>query len=163
MLDSRRLLLLVLIPLLLCQAAWGKPAVLDVRLGRHPAATRLVVELSGPTAYRVGLLASPTRLYVELPPADIRVRRLPSGRGLVRSLALGSANGLSRLTARLAGPVKFVRVDLIRGAEDGASRRLVIDLASATAAEFASVLTAGPIDSNPSLVVAGPSAPLPAQ
>jgi N-acetylmuramoyl-L-alanine amidase len=159
MLDSRRLLLVVLIPLLLCQAAWGKPAVLDVRLGRHPDATRLVIELSGPTAYRVGLLASPNRLYVELPPADIRVRQLPSGRGLVRSLALGSANGLSRLTARLAGPVKFVRVDLIRGAEDGASRRLVIDLAPATAAEFGSVLTAGPIDSRPSLVVAGPSAP----
>jgi N-acetylmuramoyl-L-alanine amidase len=162
MLDSRRLLLLVLIPLLLCHAAWGKPAVLDVRLGRHPGATRLVIELSGPTAYRVGLLASPTRLYVELPPADLLLHQLPPGRGLVRSLALGPANGLTRLTARLAGPVKFARVALIRGAEDGALRRLVIDLAPATAGEFGSVLTAGPIDSSPSLVVAGPSTSPPA-
>jgi len=158
MFDSRRLFLFLLLPLLLCQAAWAKPAVLDVRLGRHPDVTRLVIELSGPTAYRVGLLASPDRLYVELPPADLRLHQLPAPRGLIRSLSFAAADGLTRLTARIDGPVKFARVGLILGAAPG-SRRLVIDLAPATAGEFGAVLTAGPIDSNPSLVVAGPSAP----
>lgn len=54
-----RFLILVLAPLLLCQAAWAKPAILDIRLGQHPGSTRIVVELSEATAYRVGLLAGP--------------------------------------------------------------------------------------------------------
>src|ERR1700748_965686 len=115
MFDSRRLFLFLLLPLLLCQAAWAKPAVLDVRLGRHPDVTRLVIELSGPTAYRVGLLASPDRLYVELPPAELRQHQLPAPRGLIRSLSFAAADGLTRLTARLDGPVKFARIGLILG------------------------------------------------
>jgi N-acetylmuramoyl-L-alanine amidase len=158
MLDSRRFLLMLLFPLLLCQAAWGKPAILDIRLGRHAEMTRLVLELSQPEAYRVGLLASPTRLYVELPDSDWHSGQLPAVRGLIRSLAVRSDGGMTRLTARLGRPVKLRSIDLIGGSAGSLSRRLVIDLLPATSGEFAQALGAGPLDSNPPLVVAGPPA-----
>src|SRR5690242_20840612 len=57
-------LIFLLASLLLCPAAWAKPGILDVRLGQHPGSTRIVVELSETTAYRVGLMAGPPRLYI---------------------------------------------------------------------------------------------------
>jgi N-acetylmuramoyl-L-alanine amidase len=159
--DSRRFFLILLFPLLLCQAAWGKPAILDIRLGRHAEMTRLVIELSQPGAYRVGLLASPSRLYVELPESDRYRGQLPAMRGLIRTLAVRSEGGLTRLTATLGRPVKLHSIDLIHGSAGSLSRRLVVDLLPATSGEFAQALAAGPLDSTPSLVVAGAPAAAP--
>ncbi|HEY2112178.1 MAG TPA: hypothetical protein VGH25_10680, partial [Dongiaceae bacterium] len=82
MLDSRRWFLFLLALCLLSRGAWAEEAILQIRLGLHTDATRIVLDLAEPTAYRVGLLASPNRLYIELPPAALPAG-LPHGRGLV--------------------------------------------------------------------------------
>src|SRR5215813_2219650 len=153
MLDSRRWLW-ILLACLLSKGAWAGESVTGIRLGLQPETTRIVLDLSQPTAYRIGLLASPERLYLELPPCSF-LAALPAGRGLVRNLALSKESGLVRLVANLAGPVTLVRVDLIPGTGDGLSRRLVVDVHSATGVEFAEALSAGPVDSSPPIVLDG--------
>ena len=152
MLDSRRWWLVLLGLCLLSRGAWAGEAILNIRLGLQPEATRIVLDLSEPSAYRVGLLASPPRLYVELPSAATPAG-LPHGRGLVRSLALGGESGLTRIVADLKGPAKIIKADLIFGTGDAQSRRLVVDIAPAGGSDFAEALIAGPIDSSPPIVV----------
>src|SRR5438034_9052613 len=99
--ESRQLILafIILALCLLGERAWGEEAVLGVRLGLHPdGTTRLVLDLAEPTPFRVGLLAAPNRLYIELPSQGAS-GELPKGRGLIRRLSLGSATGLVLLTA----------------------------------------------------------------
>ncbi len=157
-----RLLILLLAPLLLCQAAWAKPAILDVRLGQHPGSTRIVVELSEATAYRVGLLAGPPRLYIELPEADWQGQRLPRVVGQVSSLSmLNTGTGVTRLTAGLKGNATIGSVVLIAGSSGGNSRRLVIDLVPAATGDFNAAVLGSPIDSIPPLVVTSMAANTP--
>jgi N-acetylmuramoyl-L-alanine amidase len=152
MLDSRRWWLLLLALCLFPQAVWAGEAILNIRLGLQPDATRIVLDLSEPTAYRVGLLASPPRVYIEIPPAAAPAV-LPLGRGLVQSVTLAGDSGLVRVVAYLKGPVKVTKADLIFGTGDGNSRRLVVDVSPASGLDFADALTAGPIDSNPPIVL----------
>lgn len=154
MLDSCRWWLVLLALCLLPQGARAGESILNIRLGLQPDATRIVLDLSEPTAYRVGLLASPPRLYIELPPAATPAA-LPLGRGLVQSLALTGGAGLVRVVVLLKGPVKVAKADLIFGTGDANSRRLVVDVAPASGLDFADALTAGPIDSNPPIVLSG--------
>ncbi len=163
MYASCRWAILLLAPLLLCQAAWAKPAILDIRLGVHPGSTRIVVELSEPAAYRIGLLGSPPRLYIELPESDWRGARLPRVLGQVTTLAMTTKDGITKLTAGLRNPAKIAAATLIAGTTDGQSRRLVVDLLPAAASDFASALMAGPIDSNPPLVIANIATSAPPQ
>jgi N-acetylmuramoyl-L-alanine amidase len=146
--------ILLLAPLLLYQAAWAKPAIMAVRLGLHPGSTRIVMELSEPAAYRVGLLAGPPRIYIELPESDWLGARLPGVLGQIASLSMTTNGGITKLTAGLRGNARIAAVALIGGSEGGQSRRLVIDLSPATAIDFSAAVMAAPIDSNPSLVVA---------
>src|SRR5581483_4533534 len=159
MLDSRRSLLVLLCGCLLSSGAWARETVVGVRLGLQPDATRVVLDLSGPTPYRVGLLASPSRLYIELPNSDPPAA-LPNGRGLVRRLSFDTDSGLLRLLATLGGPVKITKADLIPGTAGDRSRRLVVDLSPASGQDFAEALAAGPIDSNPPIVLEADSAGL---
>jgi N-acetylmuramoyl-L-alanine amidase len=156
MLDSRRWWW-VLLACLLSKGAWAGESLIGIRLGLQPEATRIVLDLSGPIPYRIGLLASPDRLYIELPPCTVPAV-LPTGRGLVRSLALSQESGLVRLVVNLAGPVTLMRADLIPGTGDALSRRLVVDVHSATGTEFADALSAGPVDSDPPIVLDGSGA-----
>jgi N-acetylmuramoyl-L-alanine amidase len=154
MLDSRRWWLVLLALCLLSRGAWAGEAILNVRLGLQVDATRIVLDLLEPTAYRVGLLASPPRLYIELPPAAVPAA-LPHGRGLIQSLALSGDSGLVQVIAYLRGPAKLTRADLIFGTGGASSRRLVVDVAPASGPDFAEALSAGPIDSNPPIVLGG--------
>ena len=126
MYGLRRWAFLLLAPLLLCQAAWAKPAILDVRLGIHTKSTRIVVELSQAAAYRVGLLAGPPRLFIELPESDLAGNGLPSGRGEVTGLTIANGQGLTKLVAGLRGNAKIDAVSLIAGTKGVQSRRLVV-------------------------------------
>src|SRR5476651_1866027 len=157
-----RLAILLLAPLLFSQAAWAKPAILDIRLGIHPGSTRIVVELSEPAAYRVGLLAGPPRLYIELSESDWQGPRLPGVVGQIRSLAMTTNGGITRLTADLRGNAKIGSLTLIAGSAGGQTRRLVVDLLPAAATEFSAAVMAAPIDSNPPLVVASMASAVPA-
>src|SRR5262245_13774109 len=131
MLDSRRsLLIFALLALQLALGrAWAGEAILGIRLGLHPdGSTRLVLDLAEPSAYRIGLLAAPDRLYIELPSAE-PPGSLPGARGLIRGLSLAREPGLLRLVAQLSGPIRLTKADLIPGTAGGPSRRLVVDLA----------------------------------
>jgi N-acetylmuramoyl-L-alanine amidase len=154
MLDSRRWLLFLLALCLLSRGAWAEEAILQIRLGLHTDATRIVLDLAEPTAYRVGLLASPSRLYIELP-ATALPPGLPRGRGLVQGLTFSSDSGLLRLIAILNGPVTVTKADLIPGSGGAVSRRLVVDVSPASGPDFAAALGNGPIDSNPPIVLGG--------
>src|SRR5215470_19326817 len=125
MIDSRRWWLVLLVFCLLCHGAWAEETIGRIRLGLQPESTRIVLDLSEPTAYRVGLLADPDRLYIELPPAVVTAA-LPQGHGLVRSLTLSQGAGLLRLVAYLKAPVTVARADIIPGAGTSTSRRLVV-------------------------------------
>ena len=157
-----RLLILLLAPLLLCQAAWAKPAILDVRLGQHPGSTRIVVEMSEATAYRVGLLAGPPRLYIELPEADWQGPHLPKVVGQIASLSmLNTGTGVTKLTAGLKGNATIGSVVMIAGSAGGSTRRLVIDLLPAATGDFNAAVLGSPIDSIPPLVVTSMAANTP--
>jgi N-acetylmuramoyl-L-alanine amidase len=157
MLDSRRWLLLLLALCLLSRGAWAEEAILQIRLGIHTDATRIVLDLAEPTAYRVGLLASPNRVYIELPAAALPAA-LPQGRGLVQGLSFSSDSGLLRLVAVLKEPVTVTNADLIPGSGGALSRRLVVDVTPASGPDFAAALGNGPIDSNPPIVIGGAEA-----
>jgi len=145
MLRIRRCLPLVLIALLLDSAAWGKAAILQVRLGVHPQSTRLVLELSEPVAYRVGLLAAPPRISIELPGTAEAVGGLPAGRGLaLRLLGRQDSAGLTRIQILLARPAVLTAVTLIPGTQGEQSRRLVVDFKAASSQEFAAAVANQP-------------------
>jgi len=155
MLDSRRsrLIFALLVVQLALGQAWAKEAILGIRLGLHPdGSTRLVLDLAEPSAYRIGLLAAPDRLYIELPSTEAS-GGLPRGRGLIRGLSLVREPGLLRLVAQLSGPTRLTKADLIPGTAGESSRRLVVDLAPASTVSFAAALAAGPIDSDPPIVL----------
>src|SRR5690349_8648004 len=84
---------------------------------RLPGSTRIVLELSEPAAYRVGLLAGPPRLYVELPESDWSGLRLPAGLGQVAKVAMTTSGGITRLTAALRGGGRIGGVQLIAGVQ----------------------------------------------
>jgi len=160
MLGIRRCLPLVLIALLLGSAAWGKPAIVRIRLGLHPDSTRLVLELSEPTAYRVSLLAAPPRISIELPEVAGTAPSLPPGEGLALRLIGLEGGGLTRFEVLLTKPAVLSAVNLIPGTQGEPSRRLVIDFRAASGQEFANAVASPPQQSDqPST---GPSAVLPA-
>src|SRR5437773_10019575 len=95
---------LLLAPLCLCPAAQANPAVLAVRLGLHPGSTRIVLEISESAAYRVGLLAEPARLYVELTESDWAGLRLHAGIGQVANVGMTAKGGITgMLVVHLGG------------------------------------------------------------
>ncbi len=154
-------LIFFLVSLLVYPAAWAKPGILDIRLGQHPGSTRLVVELSEATAYRVGLMAGPPRLFIELPESDWKGARLPRVAGQISSLAMLTSGGLTRLTAGLHGSAKISSVMLIAGTGGGDTRRLVVDVMPASASDFATSVMGSSVDSDPPLVVASYAANTP--
>src|SRR5579871_2674990 len=160
MLRIRRCLPLVLIALLLDSAAWGKAAILQVRLGVHPQSTRVVLELSEPVAYRVGLLAAPPRISIELPGTAEIAGGLPAGRGLaLRLVGRQDGAGQTRIQILLARPAVLTAVSLIRGTQGEQSRRLVVDFKAASSQEFAAAVASQPQQSDQPPVADSSGAP----
>ena len=168
MLGIRRCLPLVLIALLLGSAAWGKAAIVQIRLGLHPDSTRLVLDLSEPTPYRVGLLSAPPRISIELPGLSGGVGALPAGQGLALRLVELQAGGSTRLEVLLTGPAVLSAVNLIPGTQGELNRRLVIDFKAASSQEFAAALasqphlSAQPPSARPAVLPTPPPAAVPA-
>lgn len=112
-------------------AALGAPQVQDVRFGEHPGRSRIVLDLSGPAAYRYALDNASGTLSVILKGAGWMAG--PGG-GIPRSPLLEGwsaqkdGSGDSGMTVRLRGPAKVVHEELI-GPSEGRGHRLVLDLA----------------------------------
>lgn len=110
--------------------------VIDARFGVHPDMTRFVLEMTQPVSYRVTTESDPYRVVV-----DISDLSWPggsgTGKGLVRSYrSTQTKPGVLRLDMETTGPVALRNVELIP-ARDGHQPRLVIDLRTVAAAEFA--------------------------
>lgn len=119
--------------------------VLDARLGLHPDKTRLVLELSESVAFSVSVHADPYRVVVNLPDVSWPGGAAPvAGKGLVARYRFeGRDGGASRLVVETTGPVRLSDAFIIP-AKEGFKPRFVLDVARATAAEFAQTAKAPP-------------------
>lgn len=134
-------------------AAWAKPAVTDARLGIEAALTRVVLDLTAATSFRVFALGDPHRVVIDLDEVDwqIPAGRALQGRGLVTAMRYGLFKaGTSRIVLDLAGPAQVAQVTQLAGTA-GAPPRLLIDLLAVPDGNFRSqigrTLFAGGADS----------------
>jgi N-acetylmuramoyl-L-alanine amidase len=105
----------------------------DVRIGSHGAATRVVIDLSGPVGFRHMTLSEPPRLAIDLPDVAWTVADDPEMQevGLVKGFRFGHPRpGVSRIVLDLAQPFAVDRVfELQPNGERG--HRIVTDLVEA--------------------------------
>jgi N-acetylmuramoyl-L-alanine amidase len=115
------------------------PAALSVRVGPHPDKTRFVLEFNEPVTFNVFTLSDPYRIVVELPEVDWR---LPAdsgtkSAGLVTGFRYGTfQQGASRVVIDLKGPAQ-IKAAFLAAPEADRQHRLVIDLETGTAEQFA--------------------------
>ena len=117
-----------------CAAPAAELSLLDIRFGDRSETTRVVLDLSGPTRYRVFALSQPHRIVVDMQPMTARVAA--SGRGggglvLGYRFARFSAS-VSRLVLDVAVRARVERSFLLPP-DAGLGYRLVIDLGRAGA------------------------------
>jgi N-acetylmuramoyl-L-alanine amidase len=111
-------------------AAWAKPAVTDAKLGVEPELTRVVLDLTAETGFKVFALADPFRIVIDLDEVDwqIPAGRKLQGRGLVAAMRYGLFKvGTSRIVLDLAAPAQVAQVTLVDKTAE-LPRRLLIDL-----------------------------------
>ena len=116
----------------------AKPLVSDVRVGLHGEATRFVLDLSEPVAWRVFTLPDPYRLVIDLPELiwNLPPELPPAKKGLVGALRFGLFSpGVSRVVLDLTGPAAVGRVEQLPPTADG-KHRLFVDLAPVSDAAF---------------------------
>jgi len=132
------LLALLLAPLLAMPGAWAKPAVTDAKLGVEPELTRVVLDLTAATGFKVFALADPQRVVIDLDEVDwqIPAGRKLQGRGLVAAMRYGLFKvGTSRIVLDLAAPATVGQVTLVDKTAK-LPRRLLIDLKPSDEATF---------------------------
>ena len=110
------------------QAA-AEPAITDVRLGTHDDATRLVLDMTDATSYRVFTLKAPYRLVVDLPESQWRVAGPEIKRdGLIGNVRYGLFRpGTFRVVLDAKAPVEVLDVFTLPAAA-GSGHRLVVDM-----------------------------------
>ena len=109
--------------------ARAEVAVRDVRLWEGPDSTRVVLDLSKPAGHRLFTLDNPSRVVVDVKPANIDLGgvRLPAGVGLVKSVrGANRPDGEVRIVLDLAEDAK-PRSFLVRP-EGRYGHRLIIEL-----------------------------------
>ncbi len=116
-----------------------------LRFGVHPDKTRLVLELSDITDFRVFMLDNPYRMVIDLPAFDwhaqspeVIVKDTGPKTG-IRAVRHGNLKpGISRIVFDLSGPAA-VQGAFILPRQSGKPDRLVIDFSNTGAASFQSV------------------------
>jgi len=124
--------------LLAIPGAFAKPAVTDAKLGVEPELTRVVLDLTATTGFKVFALADPQRVVIDLDEVDweIPAGRKLQGRGLVAAMRYGLFKvGTSRIVLDLAAPATVSQVTLVDKTEK-LPRRLLIDLKPSDEATF---------------------------
>ncbi len=103
-------------------------AIDDIRFGVHPDKTRMVLELSYTTDFRVFTLTSPYRLVIDLPDFDWHVGTISKPPSTaVREIRQGNLKpGISRVVMDMEKPVA-VSAAFVLPAVGGRPDRLVID------------------------------------
>ncbi len=128
-------------------AAATMPLVSNVRLGEQGDVTRLVIDFGQGTSVpqNVFTLADPYRVVIDLQNVNFQLppETGKTGRGLVTGFRYGQfQEGLSRIVVDATGPVAISR-HFALPAQSGFGHRIVVDLKSATAAEFAQTVGLG--------------------
>jgi N-acetylmuramoyl-L-alanine amidase len=123
--------------------------------------TRLVLDLSGPTAAKVFSLSAPDRLVVDLSATVLRGALPPPPPGALRAVRTGpQAGGGLRVVFDLAAPVRWQYVTLPAG---GGSTRVQIDVLGAAGAPVQSLAQAPVAAKPPAPLAAKPPTPLAAK
>lgn len=126
--------------LLLAFPASADLTVRDVRLGQQEGGiTRFVLELDQTADYRLFVLDNPRRAVIDLPVLSWSPNLVPTGRGVVKGWRFGQFGSGTRVVLDLIDPVKVVGIQSLPPHEGGGPR-LVIDLATTSPADFASLI-----------------------
>lgn len=109
----------------------------QVRFGVHPDKTRLVLDLSEVSDFRVFTLSDPYRMVIDLPSFGWKAGNIsPSINAGVTGIRHGNLQpGISRIVFDMAGPIA-VRSAFILPASADKPHRLVVDLNSVAADSF---------------------------
>lgn len=132
----RQWLLALLLLLSTAAEAAARPTLVDARIGAHPDMTRVVLELSGASSWRVFSLPDPYRVVIDLEEVEWPAAPARLAGGYVSALRHGLFTpGTSRVVLDLDRPAR-VRQVLELPPQDGRSHRLVVDLEAVEPAVF---------------------------
>ncbi|MSP52117.1 MAG: N-acetylmuramoyl-L-alanine amidase [Alphaproteobacteria bacterium] len=128
--------------------AVAEPVVSALRLGIHAEKTRIVVDLSDPVPFSIGLLANPYRVVIELPNVLWRVGSGASAkRGLVESFTFVPASASqTRIVLTVAGPVR-INQSFVLPPGEVVVYRLVVDISETTSKDFRATAVQGSVES----------------
>lgn len=116
------------------------PSVSDIRAGEQSTGTRLVVEMSKASSYKVFYLENPTRLVIDIPevvwhvPNNAGTKKI----GLIKGFRYGLFSpGTSRIVVDLDATAEVYRGQVLPGTDAYKNDRIVLDLKTVDAARFA--------------------------
>lgn len=121
------------------RAETAKPVVSGARVAGDADRTRFVLDMNAQVEPLISGLSSPYRLIIDLPEVEFSIPEGAgkSGRGLVKDWRYGLfAAGKSRIVMDLTGPVSIDNTFFLPAVDDQPAR-LVVDIISATPAQFA--------------------------
>jgi N-acetylmuramoyl-L-alanine amidase len=111
-------------------AALAQPRIIDLRIGDHGAATRLVLEMTEQLEPQVSVLPAPDRVIIDLPEVAwaLPMNAAKASGGLIQSFRFGNFSaGRSRMVLDVRGPV-IVQSAFVLEPRDGKKYRYVVDL-----------------------------------
>lgn len=113
----------------------------ELRFGKHQEKSRMVLDLSEKSAFRVFVLSDPYRLVIDLPSFEWKaqdVARNPSPSSKISAIRYGNLKpGISRVVFDLSTPIK-INAAFILPAQNSTGKpdRLVIDFTSTSSTDF---------------------------
>ncbi len=119
-------------------AAWAKPVVTGIRIGVHPGATRVVLDLTEDVRHTIFTLPDPYRVVIDLPEVEWRLddSAAAASRGLVERYRYGLYRpGTSRVVLDLGAPA-LVRKTFVLKPMANFGYRLVLDLAPVSVEQY---------------------------
>jgi len=120
------------------------PEVSDVRIGKYPERTRIVLDIDRAVKFDVFTLPAPYRVVVNLPEVawTFDNRGAQENKGLLTRMRYGLFSpGTSRMVFDVTGPVKVKNSFMLKPVGSG-PWRFVLDLAPASETEFLETLAA---------------------
>lgn len=120
------------------------PDVIDARVTATPQRARLIIDLSGPTEFAIVSLDAPNRIAIDVKAFDLKILAPAdvAGKGIVTGYTVEMAEkGRARTMLTLAEPAQVQQAYILDAVADQPAR-LVVDIITATAEEFATKVAA---------------------
>ncbi len=119
-------------------ATWAKPVVTGIRIGVHPGATRVVLDLTEDVRHTIFTLPDPYRVVIDLPEVEWRLdgSAPEAARGLVQRYRYGLYRpGTSRVVLDLGAPALVSKTFVLKPMANF-GYRLVLDLAPVSVEQY---------------------------